>query len=112
MSNDNSKRDDFPEVKDDRPYLGAIIGATGRMWKFLWVRPKDIVRWLVYACGVLLLLDLVVLHLFGGEHHAHLHLENGIWFYAVYGFVSYALLVLIAKHLLRPAIMRDEDYYD
>ena len=50
MSNDNSKRDDFPEVKDDRPYLGAIIGATGRMWKFLWVRPKDIVRWLAYAC--------------------------------------------------------------
>lgn len=111
MSNDSPNSDDFPDVKDDRPILGAIIGLTGRMWKHVWKDPKRVVRWLVYVCGGLLLLDLLV-HLTMRDHHAHLHWENGIWFYAVYGFVSYSLLVLISKHVLRPIIMRDEDYYD
>ena len=33
-------------------------------------------------------------------------------FYAVYGLVSCTVLVYLAKYLLRPAVMRDEDYYD
>jgi len=111
MNKDSSRSDEFPEVRDDRPYLGPIIGLAGRMWKHVWMHPRRAVRYLVYVCGFLLLLDLAV-HLTSVDHHAHLHWENGVWFYAVYGFVSYALLVLISKHVLRPIIMRDEDYYD
>ncbi len=33
-------------------------------------------------------------------------------FYAVYGLVACSVLVYLAKYLLRPAVMRDEDYYD
>lgn len=111
MNNDSSKSSEIPEVRDDRRFLAPIIAAVGRMWKPLWDDPKRVVRILAYICGFLLLWDLAM-RLLTVDEHAHLHWENGIWFYAVYGFVSYALLVLISKHLLRPFIMRDEDYYD
>jgi hypothetical protein len=44
--------------------------------------------------------------------HAYFAWEEWFGFYAVYGFVAGVLLVLIAKHILRPAVKRDEDYYD
>ncbi len=33
-------------------------------------------------------------------------------FYAIFGFVACVVLVLIAKYILRPLVMREEDYYD
>ena len=40
------------------------------------------------------------------------HGWEGLWgFYAIYGFVGCALLVIIAKYL-RKVLMRDEDFYD
>ena len=67
------------------------------------------------ACAVLVLLDVisVALHFFGaaGLRHAERWWEGLPGFYAVYGFVGCALLVLIAK-VLRKVLMREEDYYD
>ena len=37
---------------------------------------------------------------------------GNVGFYAVFGFVACVALVLAAKHVLRPIIMRGEDYYD
>ena len=33
-------------------------------------------------------------------------------FYAVFGFVACVVLVLVAKYILRPLVMRKENYYD
>ena len=33
-------------------------------------------------------------------------------FYAVYGFVACVVLVLVAKYILRPMVIRKEDYYE
>ena len=64
------------------------------------------------ACAVLVLLDLFSLR--HGEHPLEHKEHPWEWifaFYAVYGFVGCALLVLIAK-VLRKVLMREEDYYD
>lgn len=69
------------------------------------------VKWLLYllfgCCGFLLLCDLFV-----DKSHAHFAWELWPGFYAVYGFVAFTLLVLAAKHIFRPLVKRDEDYYD
>jgi len=77
---------------------------------------RRLLRGLFTVCAALVLLDVVdfLLHLFTGFHW--LRHEKGPldWlpaYYAVYGFVACALLVLIAKQL-RKILMRDEDYYD
>ncbi|NIR32682.1 MAG: hypothetical protein GWN84_25950 [Gammaproteobacteria bacterium] len=57
------------------------------------------------VCAVLLLLD-VVIH----RHVIHAW-EDLFGFYAVYGFVACALLVLGAKQM-RKVLMRSQDYYD
>lgn len=46
------------------------------------------------------------------KHHVHFSLEEGVGFYAVYGFVSFVLLVAVSKFILRPLVSRPEDYYD
>ncbi len=33
-------------------------------------------------------------------------------FYAAFGFFAYSLIVIAAKHILRPLVKRKEDYYD
>lgn len=55
---------------------------------------------------VLLLLDLV--------HHRHTVFpwEEAFGFYGVFGFVACVVLVLVAKYILRPLVIRKEDYYD
>lgn len=45
------------------------------------------------------------------EMHGEFMVEYFYGFYAVYGFISYVLLIFIAK-VLRKVIMRKEDYYD
>ena len=47
----------------------------------------------------------------GELRHAERSWEGVPGFYAVYGFVAWVLLVLIAK-MLRGILMRDEDYYE
>jgi uncharacterized membrane protein AbrB (regulator of aidB expression) len=45
------------------------------------------------------------------EMHGEFSVEHFYGFYAVYGFISYVLLIFLAKGL-RKIIMRKEDYYD
>ena len=45
------------------------------------------------------------------EMHGEFPVEHFYGFYAVYGFISYVLLIFVAK-ILRKIIMRKEDYYD
>ncbi|AJF05348.1 hypothetical protein [Geoalkalibacter subterraneus] len=77
--------------------------------KYLFDDPRNVRRLLgifYVSLGVLLGLELFV------HKHPHFKWEEWFGFYAIYGLVSCILLVLIAKYILRPLIMRDEDYYD
>lgn len=64
-----------------------------------------IVRALVVACVVLAALDLVV------PKHSHLHHEDWIGFFPIFGFLAYLVIVAGAK-AFRRLVMRDEDYYE
>ena len=44
--------------------------------------------------------------------HAYFAWEEYFGFYAVYGFVACVVLVIVSKYILRPLVMRKEDYYD
>ena len=76
--------------------------------KHIFDDPKNVKRllYVVYAvCAGLFLLDFVF------ERHTT-HGWEGLWgFYAIYGFVGCALLVIIATQM-RKVLMRDEDFYD
>ena len=77
-------------------------------------RPENVRKVLVglyVGCGLLVLID-VIFWLTGFDKHPYLRWEKWPGFYAVYGFVACVVLVLISKHVLRPLVMRDEDYYD
>ncbi|NPV05825.1 MAG: hypothetical protein HPY67_13960 [Syntrophaceae bacterium] len=49
-----------------------------------------------------------------GWTHRHVIFPWEEWygFYAAFGFVAYVMLVFVAQYVLRPIVMRDEDYYD
>ncbi len=69
---------------------------------------KNVLRliWVFCAlCGALVILDLVY------PKHVTFLWEGWFSFYAFFGFVACAALVLIAKEL-RKVLMRKEDYYD
>ena len=66
---------------------------------------------LFVGCGLLVLIDLLF-WITGYDKHPYFRWEKWPGFYAVYGFVACVLLVLISKHVLRPLVMRDEDYYN
>ncbi len=72
---------------------------------------RKILLGLFGACGFFVLLD-VIFWITGFDKHPHFKWEQWPGFYAVYGFVACVLLVLIAKHVLRPLVMRGEDYYE
>ena len=77
-------------------------------------QPKNVRRVIVGlfgACGFFFLLD-VVFVLTGFDKHPHFQWEQWPGFYAVFGFVACVLLVLISRFLLRPLVMRGEDYYE
>ena len=79
-----------------------------------WFDRKENVRkvlvGLFIGCAVLVAID-VVFWVTGFDKHPYLKWETWPGFYAVYGFVACVLLVLISKHVLRPLVMSDEDYY-
>ena len=73
----------------------------------LFDNPRNVrlvIRLLVICCGVLFLLDFVL--------HRHVdHPWEGVsGFYAIYGFVSCVVLVLLAREF-RKFVMRREGYY-
>ncbi len=71
--------------------------------------PRNVKRLLVifYTC-VAGLLSLDFFH----HKHAYFPWEKSFGFYAVYGFVACVVLVLVAKYILRPMVIRKEDYYE
>lgn len=70
-------------------------------------RVKAVIVLLLVICAGLLLIDPLI-----PKDHVHFPWEAGFGFYAAYGFVSCVILVLIAKYVLRPLVMRKEDYYE
>ncbi len=72
-------------------------------------KPQNVKRLLYtfYTCVILLL----VVDIFYRKH-AIFAWESYFGFYSVYGFVACVILVILAKYVLRPIVMRKEDYYD
>jgi hypothetical protein len=71
--------------------------------------PRNVKRLLLtffVSVGFLLLVDLAY------HRHVIFPWEGWFGFYAVFGFVACVALVLAAKYVLRPIVMRGEDYYD
>ena len=77
--------------------------------KHIAYNPKTVQRVLYGLLASLVLL--LILELFIHKH-TYFAWEEWFGFYAIYGFVACALLVLGAKYVLRPLIKRQEDYYD
>lgn len=67
---------------------------------------KRVRKILYYSCAFLISLDIFI------PKHGHFPWESWTGFFSIYGFVCCVVLVLIAKHLLRPGVMRDQDHYD
>ena len=70
--------------------------------------PKNVRR---LRIGFFVALALVLVAESFVEMHGVFAVEHFYGFYAVYGFISYVLLIFVAK-ALRKIIMRKEDYYD
>ena len=71
--------------------------------------PRNVKR---LRTGFFVVLVLVLIaELFVDKSHVYFGVEQKFGFYAVYGFISYVLLIFVAKGL-RKIIMRKEDYYD
>lgn len=72
-------------------------------------KPQNVKRllYVFYTCvGLLLVVDIFY------HKHAIFAWEGYFAFYSVYGFVACVILVIVAKYVLRPLVMRKEDYYD
>lgn len=107
MTEEDSKQTEMPALRDER----GVVRAAARMWSRVCADPKRVVRGLIYACAFFVALDFLFL-LSGFDKHAHYAWENGVGFFGAYGFVSCSLLFLISKHVARPAVKRDENYYE
>lgn len=74
----------------------------------LFDKPENVQRLLrgfYVICALLVVMDFVI------HRHVDHPWERLPAFYAIYGFVSCVVLVLIAKEM-RKVLMRPEDYYD
>lgn len=67
---------------------------------------KRFVIGFIIVCALIFPLDLAV------RKHPHFQWEMWTGFYAVFGFASSVILVLIAKNVLRPLVKREEKFYD
>ena len=80
-----------------------------------WFDKKENVRKVLAGlfglCALFVIID-VVYWVTGYDKHPYFKWETWPGFYAVYGFVACVLLVLVSKYILRPLVMRKEDYYD
>lgn len=111
---------EFPEPPYEDGEGMVLLEDDGK--KHIFDNPKNIKR-VIYiffaSCVVMLALDIIFFF-----HHKHLSFVEGSmdeggfpmegWFgyYCFYGFVACVLLVLAAKHIMRPLFMRGEDYYE
>lgn len=77
--------------------------------KGIFDNPKNLDRLLT---GLFIFLGVLLIAEFFIHLHPHYDYEKFPGFYAVYGFLSYVFLVLVARFIIRPILMRREDYYD
>ena len=76
---------------------------------------QKVIRGFYAVCAIVILADVVhqvVSHRHQQAPDSLAGIEAIPGFYAVYGLVACTVLGYLAKYLLRPAVMRDEDYYD
>ncbi len=71
--------------------------------------PKNVKNFRIgfYVVCVLLLLPDLFIH-----KHGDSSWEEWPAFHAAFGFVACVVLVLVSKYILRPLVMRKENYYD
>ncbi len=93
-------------MKDNSPQSDESPGWFDRK-----ENVKKVLVGLYIGCGLLLLIDLTF-RIVGFDKHPYFKWEQWPGFYAVYGFVACVLLVLVSKYILRPLVMRGEDYYE
>ncbi|MDT8442907.1 MAG: hypothetical protein RQ722_01340 [Desulfuromonadales bacterium] len=88
---------------DEKPPIG-IDEELG-----MFDKPENVKRLLrIFYTSVVLLLVVDIFY----HKHAIFAWEGYFGFYAVYGFVACVILVIVAKYVLRPMVMRKEDHYD
>jgi hypothetical protein len=78
--------------------------------EFLRNRRRTVVR--VCLVGLALLVILDALPGLVDKEHAHTRAEHWPGFWAVFGFVGCAILILASKAFGKAGIMQREDYYD
>lgn len=71
-------------------------------------KPRNLKRLLITFFTLLVVLIVVDFFI---PKHSYFHWDHMPQFFAVYGFLSYVLLVFVAK-AWRHIVKRDEDYYD
>ncbi|MEN8135037.1 MAG: hypothetical protein ABFS18_05810 [Thermodesulfobacteriota bacterium] len=71
-------------------------------------RLKNVVRLCYVGLALLVAWDLI----FVDKHHAHTGPEHWPFFWAVFGFVACALIIIVSKWFGHLGIMTREDYYD
>ena len=81
----------------------------GKEKRHVFDNPRN-VRWVIRAVYVLCALTIVAQFFIEVEPEDPLEAVFG--FNGVYGFAAFVVLVLLAKEVLRRAVMRKEDYYD
>ncbi|MGB9710873.1 MAG: hypothetical protein ACPLZA_05205 [Thermodesulfovibrio sp.] len=67
---------------------------------------KKILTFFFLFIGILIIVDPFI------HKHAYFGFDGYPCFYGAYGLVACILIVLVAKYILRPIVMRREDYYN
>jgi purine-cytosine permease-like protein len=82
---------------------------VGEGKKFFFEKPRNVK--MAFGYFLFVLAGLLIAEFF---IHKHVLLPWEGWpeFYAVFGFVTFVLIVFAAKHILRPIVGKREDYYD
>jgi hypothetical protein len=78
--------------------------------EFLRHRLKAVVRICCLLLALLVLLDAIPALV--DKEHAHTWLEKFPGFWAIFGFIGCALLIILSKWYGHAGIMTREDYYD
>ena len=114
MDNSVEETSDLPVILEEKP-VPTLESTVDEMEEelvtieksFFEKNVKGIIYTLYFVCTMLFLADFKIHH-----HHAHFPWENWFGFFSIYGFVCCVLLVLLAKHVVRPVMKREENYYD
>ncbi len=76
--------------------------------EFLRNRLKTVIWVCIGVLVALVLLDVI----FVDKEHAHTAVEHYFGFWAVFGFIGCAILIIVSKWFGHAGIMQKEDYYD